>query len=203
MGEYGLSMPVKEEMINYIKHELKYHDSQKIVLSMRHKRINIKSLRDELRNKTHGDIVTILTKMERMFKFKIMCSLHKKGSNVHVKKLDFSTKKATKSLPEWWSTNWDYCMVEGTLKFGWGNVPSQFVREHYEFTPTYKGVKRAKKKKNLNKKRLRLQHSKHCHLICKMYKLSNHKIIQNKKQSQCLLLKKECGFLRERSRNQY
>merc|ERR1712019_80295 len=119
--------------------------SHRIVLSMRKRYINAKALKEELRNKTHGTIVDILIKLERMFKFKIMASLHKKGTDFNVKKLDFSTKKATKSLPEWWSAKWDHAMVDGTLQYGWGNVPSQFVREQYEFTPTYKGVKKEKK----------------------------------------------------------
>merc|ERR1711971_401329 len=38
--QYAVSLPVKEEMIKYIKEELKYHESQKIVLSIRHKVIN-------------------------------------------------------------------------------------------------------------------------------------------------------------------
>eukprot|EP00483_Globobulimina_turgida_P012047 UN12069 len=46
-------------------------------------------------------------------------------------------------------------MVEGTLKYGWGNVPGQFARENYEFTPTYKGFKKVKKP--TKKQKLELQ----------------------------------------------
>merc|ERR1739842_92907 len=119
--------------------------------------------KEELRNKTHGTIIDILSKLERMFKFKIMASMHKKGSDFHVNKLDFSTKKATKSLPEWWSTKWDHAMVDGTLQYGWGNIPSQFVREKYEFTPTYKGVK--KEKKLTKKEREMLQQQKEAEAV--------------------------------------
>jgi len=140
---YSVSLPEKNEMIKYIKEELSFHKTTKIVLSMKSQLINVKTLRDELKNKTHGDIVSILIKLERMFKFKIMCSLNKGN----ISKLDFSKFKPTKAMPEWWADEWDHCMVEGTLKYGWGNVPSQFARENYQFTPTYKGKKKEKKVK--------------------------------------------------------
>merc|ERR1712130_995389 len=97
---------------------------------------------DELKNKTHGDIVSILLKLERMFKFKIMCSLNKKD----IKKLDFSQKKPTRALPEWWREKWDHCIVEGTLECGWGAVHGQFATEKYQFTTNYKGKPKQPKK---------------------------------------------------------
>jgi len=147
--EYDVQAPNRETLMSLIVEELKYHGTDKIVLAMRHQLINVKSLRDELKNKTHGDIVAILNKLERMFKFKILGSLH----HGDVTKLDFSTKKATKAMPEWWSPHWDQCMVAGTLQYGWGAVPAQFVRDTYNFTPTYKGEKKVKKptKKELDK----------------------------------------------------
>eukprot|EP01083_Nonionella_stella_P171073 583555_1 len=75
-----------------------------------------------------------------MFKFKTMRSLNKKN----IKKLNFANKKPTKAMPEWWADTSDHCMVEGTLKYGWGNIPAQF-------TPTYKGVKKVKKAKKNSK----------------------------------------------------
>ena len=138
---YTYSVPKREEMIKFIKEELSYHPTFKFILAIRVQYIQVKQLRDELKNKIHGEIVQILLKLERMFKFKIMCGLNKKN----IKKLDFSTKKPTKAMPEWWSQNWDHCIVEGTLKYGWGNCPPHFARENYGFTPTYKGVKKEKK----------------------------------------------------------
>eukprot|EP01083_Nonionella_stella_P263228 894403_1 len=142
-----VATPSKVEMTRYIADELSYHDSTDLVLAMRTRIIDVKSLRDELKNKTHGDIVSILLKLERMFKFKTMCSLNKKN----IKKLNFANKKPTKAMPEWWSDTWDHCMVEGTRKYGWGNIPAQFARESYGFTPTYKGVKKVKKAKKNSK----------------------------------------------------
>merc|ERR1712154_190835 len=93
-NKYKTPQLIKEELIKEIQHELSFMDSFDIVLMMRHSHIQPKHLRDQLRDKTHGDIVAILLKLERMFKFKIMCSLNKKN----IKKLDFSTKKPTKSI---------------------------------------------------------------------------------------------------------
>merc|ERR1712204_21003 len=62
---YGVTLPNREELVSLIKTELKYHGSHKLMLSIRRRLINAKALKDELRNKTHGTIVEILSKLER------------------------------------------------------------------------------------------------------------------------------------------
>jgi len=47
-------------------------------------------------------------------------------------------------MPEWWEEQWARCLVDGTLKYGWGNVPSGYAVE-CGFTFTYKGLKKQRK----------------------------------------------------------
>merc|ERR1712106_1075441 len=115
-----------------------------IVSAMRIEFINGKALRTELAKKTHGDIVELLNeKMERMFKFKTMCSAAPNGGD-HTK-LDFTSYKRTNSFPEWWTAKWTDCLVDGTVQYGWCNVPAQFAREQHSFTKEWKGPKKTKK----------------------------------------------------------
>jgi len=137
---YAVTMPPKEAMVLAIKEELAFHDTAKMVLAMRTRHINVKALRDELKHKTHGDIVSLLLKFEKMFKFKIMCELHGGDRSL----LNLATMKNTKAMPEWWAEEWSRCLVEGTLKYGWGYVPALHAVE-CGFTATYKGVKKQRK----------------------------------------------------------
>jgi len=142
---------IQHDLIQFIAEELKYHATPVLVSAMLTRYINPKSLKTQLQKMEHGSIVELLIeKFERMFKFKVMCSLTEND----VTKLDLSTYANPKSFPEWWSLEWTKCLLDGTMQNGWGNVPREFAMEKYGFTKEYKGPKKLSKKEQEEKKRL-------------------------------------------------
>jgi len=150
-ARYEIPRPKEKELVAAIAEELSYHDTIRIVSAMHFLSIDHNALKDELRKKTHGNILELLVKMEKMMKFKAMCSTAAGGE---LSSLDFSKNKVVKAMPEWWSAEFTHCLVDGTMRFGWASVPAHFARDHYGFTPTFKGQRKLTKKERDERKRL-------------------------------------------------
>merc|ERR1712083_972203 len=152
---YQLPKPIEGELLPLIIQELSFHSTSQLILAMRTMYINQKSLRTQLSRKTHGDIVELLVdKIERIAKYKIMCSV----ASYDLTKLDFTTYKGTTAFPDWWNLQWTNCLVQGTMQYGWANVPADYARDVHGFTKEWKGPKKSKKaSKKEEKERLKLE----------------------------------------------
>jgi len=145
-----------------MRDELKQYPIEAILLKMQTSIIDKDKLKELLVTKTCGDVKSIVQQLEKMFVLRGLYAMLSVNfdhceemavegipPNEVFEKLRthqlWANLKSTKLMPKWWNEEWDIKLLKGTLIYGWGGIPEEWVLKH-GFTKEYDIVKRLKPK---------------------------------------------------------